>query len=289
MNVLVTGGGGQLARAVEALCPIGDAVVVRTIDELDITDPAAVHAQVASMSPDLIVNAAAYTAVDRAEEEEAAARAVNAEGPRHLAEAAALSGATLVHVSTDYVFDGTSSKPYRPEDQPNPLSAYGRTKLEGERAVVEVLGSEALIVRTAWLYDAVGPNFLTTMLRLMNERTEVRVVDDQCGTPTWAPTLARAIWGLVDGDARGIFHVTDAGRATWHDFACEIKNAAYARSMIPDVTVIPIPGSEYPTPAPRPASSVLDVRAVEPFLSSPLPPWQQNVVACIESMCSGPA
>ena len=284
MNVLVTGGGGQLARAVEALCPIGDAVVVRTIDELDITDPAAVHAQVASMSPDLIVNAAAYTAVDRAEEEEAVARAVNAEGPRHLAEAAALSGATLVHVSTDYVFDGTSSKPYRPEDQPNPLSAYGRTKLEGERAVVEVLGSEALIVRTAWLYDAVGPNFLTTMLRLMNERTEVRVVDDQRGTPTWAATLASAIWALVRGDARGIFHVTDAGQASWYDFACKIKEVAYGRSMIPDVTVTPIPGSEYPTPAPRPGSSVLDVRAVEPFLSSPLPQWQTNVEACIATM-----
>lgn len=284
MKVLVTGGGGQLARALAVSCPSGDTVVAPTINELDITVPAAVDAMVASVSPDLIVNAAAYTAVDRAEEEEALAWAVNAEGPRHLAEAAAACGALLVHVSTDYVFDGRSTTPYQPDDQPNPLSAYGRTKLEGEQAIVDVLGSDALIVRTAWLYDAVGPNFLTTMVRLMNERTEVRVVDDQCGTPTWAPTLASAIWALVRGDARGIFHVTDAGQASWYDFACEIKRIAYGRAMIPNVTVTPIPGSEYPTPAPRPASSVLDVSAVEPFLPSPLRQWPQNVEACIAAM-----
>jgi dTDP-4-dehydrorhamnose reductase len=285
-KVLVTGG-GQLARALLHSHPAGLTLEVLDIDRLDITDRAQVLACVAELEPELIVNAAAYTAVDRAEEEETLAWAVNAEGPRHLAEAALAHGARLVQISTDYVFDGRKGEPYLPLDRPNPLSAYGRTKLGGERAVVEVLDEAALVVRTAWLYDEVGPNFLKTMLRLMAERDEVRVVDDQFGTPTWAATLAKSIWILSELGACGTMHVTDAGAASWHEFAVAIRDGAQARKLIGEVDVQPVSDEAFPTKAQRPAYAVLDKTRTEAMLGEQLPSWQASLERCLDLVALG--
>lgn len=273
-KAVILGGDGQLGRALAATTPSDVAFASYDIPTLDITDRDAVSAMMAREAPSLLMNAAAYTAVDRCESEEAAALAVNATAVAILAEAAAAHDARLIHVSTDFVFDGTSGKPYAPDAPTAPLGAYGRTKLAGEQAA----GPDALIVRTAWVYAPTGNNFVRTMLRLMAERPEVRVVADQIGTPTYAPGLAAALWTLAAQDARGIYHYTDSGAASWYDFAVAIQEEAVALGVLEcTVPVIPIATADYPTPAARPHYSVLDKTETCAALGGPAPHWRDNL------------
>lgn len=258
--MLITGSGGQLGTELAGTAPPGAELVRTDRAELDITDRNSVLEFVKEIKPDLIINAAAYTAVDKAESEPDLAFRINRDGAAHLAQAAKKAGARIIHVSTDYVFDGRQGSPYKPDDKPNPLNVYGESKLAGERAVQEITEGRGLIVRTAWVYSAHGHNFVKTMLRLLRERKEVRVVCDQIGTPTHARGLADALWRFAGrADLHGIYHWTDAGVASWYDFAEAVRSCRLRREPRQDVGLLyPIPSSQYNTPAVRPAYCVLD-------------------------------
>jgi dTDP-4-dehydrorhamnose reductase len=280
MKVLITGAAGQVGRALVRAAPADAQVLALTRMQLDISDAGAVHGLVSTVQPDLIINAAAYTAVDQAETEPEVAYAINAQGPRHLAEAASgVSGCRLVQISSDYVFDGCTTQSYKPGDPTHPLNVYGRTKQGGEQAVREVLVERALIVRTAWVYASHGRNFVLTMLRLMSERSEVRVVADQTGTPTAAASMARALWRLTKLPAlTGTLHWTDEGVATWYDFAQAIAQEATSLGLLSHaVEVVPITTADYPTAARRPAHSVLDLRDTAEKLGIQPVPWVESL------------
>jgi len=252
-------------EALVAARALGWAVTGRGHAELDVTDAEAVRACVLDTAPDLVLNAAAYTQVDGAEREAEAARRVNAEGPAWLADACSTAGVPLVHLSTDYVFDGRSRRPYRPDDPPNPLGVYGRTKWEGEEAVRLRL-AQHLIVRTSWVYAPHGRNFLRTIARLAHEQETLRVVSDQRGSPTLAADLARALLAAVasamtGSSAWGTYHFCNAGETTWHGFASAIVAGLASRPGVVCRSVVPIATSEHPRPAARPAYSVLDTSA----------------------------
>lgn len=256
MRVLVTGANGQLGSELVDLYAsrAGDEVLGLDLPDLDITAADSVGVAFADFAPDVVINCAAWTAVDAAEENEESAFVVNADGPRILAEACAASGAWLVQVSTDYVFSGDASSPYAENAQPDPRSAYGRTKLAGELAVQEALPDRHYIVRTAWLYGLQGNNFVKTMLRLEKEHETVRVVDDQMGQPTFARDLAAQIALLVDArPASGVFHGTNSGDVSWHGFTQEIFRLIGADPN----RVIAVTSEEFVRPAARPAYSVL--------------------------------
>jgi dTDP-4-dehydrorhamnose reductase len=274
MKALIVGSKGQLGRALVASAPADMEILAYASDMLDITDEAAVNAAVQVARPDFVLNAAAYTAVDKAESDEARALAVNATAVDVLANAARAVGAKFVHVSTDFVFDGLSGVPYLPGSTTSPVGAYGRTKLAGE----QLAGADALIVRTAWVYAPQGNNFVRTMLRLMAERPEVKVVADQIGTPTYAPGLAAALWTLAVQGVRGVHHYTDAGAASWYDFAVAIQEEALAIGLLARaVPVIPIGTADFPTPARRPHYSVLDKSSTFAALGGPPPHWRANL------------
>lgn len=270
MKVLITGAGGQLGGALQRTAPAHAQITAIDVADVDLTDAAMLRAKLAQVAPDLILNAAAYTAVDKAEGDEDLARAINADAVAIMAE----SAAKLVHVSTDFVFDGQSSRAYRPGDARAPISAYGRTKAAGE----DNLRDTDLLIRTAWVYEAGGANFVRTMIRLMNEREELGVVADQIGAPTWATGLAHTIWGLVDKGASGTFHHSDAGVASWYDFAVAIAEEAHALGLIARIPAIrPIATSDYPTPASRPAFSLLDCSATRAALGQEAVHWRTNL------------
>ena len=264
MHVLICGAGGQVGRALSSSAPAGTIVQAVAHADLDLADGHAVSGYIQANRLDVVINAAAYTAVDRAESEPGLAARVNTGGARNLALAVRETGARLIHISTDFVFDGTASLPYRPESATNPLSVYGATKLGGEQSVLEILPLNSVVLRTAWIYAAEGSNFVRTMLRLMKTRGSVSVVADQIGTPTSARSLAGAIWELTARpQITGIHHWTDAGVASWYDFAVAIaEEAAQLGLVAADVPVLPIRTDEYPTPARRPAYSVLDKRSL---------------------------
>jgi dTDP-4-dehydrorhamnose reductase len=279
MKVLITGAHGQLGRGLQASAPVGAEIVAHDVDTLDIANRAAVEALFDAERPQLVLNAAAYTAVDKAESDKDTAQAVNATAVGILADAARNQGARFVHVSTDFVFDGTAGTPYAPDAATNPLSAYGRTKLGGEL----LAGPDALIVRTAWVYAPTGGNFVRTMLRLMSERPEVRVVADQIGTPTYAPGLAQTLWTLAGQGLTGTHHYTDAGAASWYDFAVAIQEEAVVAGLLQSaVPIIPIATSDYPTPAKRPSYSVLDKASTFAALGEPTQHWRVNLRVMIE-------
>lgn len=283
MRVLIAGSNGQLGRALQAGVPEGITVIAPPEADFDITDPDVVDRVVARARPDQLINAAAYTAVDQAEANEAVARNINVNAVGNLASAARVAGAGFVHISTDFVFDGTGHLPYGPEMLPNPLSVYGRTKLDGEAAAAE-FHPAPLLVRTAWVYAANGKNFVATMLRLMRELSEVRVVSDQVGTPTHARTLAGAIWSLIGHGKTGVFHATDAGVASWYDFAVAIHEEARAAGLLPrDVTITPIRTVDYPTAARRPAYGVLDKTATWALTGVPRH-WRDELRLCLAEM-----
>jgi dTDP-4-dehydrorhamnose reductase len=264
MKVMITGATGQVGRALLASVPSRMQAIACARQDLDVSDAASVEARVRQEQPDLIINAAAYTAVDLAESEPEPAHRINAEGARYLAAAAAESGARMIHISTDFVFDGSRSTPYGPDAATNPLSVYGRTKRAGEAAVLESLPNRSIVLRTSWVYAAEGRNFVRTMLRAMRSSGSVRVVADQIGTPTAARSIAGTIWKLAQmPEVAGIHHWTDAGVASWYDLAVAIaEEAANLGLFSADVRVTPIATRDYPTPARRPSYSVLDKQSL---------------------------
>jgi dTDP-4-dehydrorhamnose reductase len=278
MNVLVLGSGGQVAQCLARAAPRKINISVAPRTQVDICNAKQVAAAFASLRPRWVINCAAYTAVDRAENETEQARLANDVAPGTLAEIAAASGCRLLHLSTDFVFDGKTNRAYSIADVPRPLSVYGCTKLRGEG---RVLRDEAnnIVLRTAWVYAAQGRNFVLTMLRLMRELPEVRVVCDQIGAPTWAAGLAEAIWALLLKDApSGLYHWTDLGIASWYDFAVAIHDEAIVRGLLRrSVAVTPIQTAEYPTPAVRPAFSVLDTKSTRVAASLSGHHWRHNL------------
>ncbi len=291
MNILLTGAHGQVGAALQPLLePLGHLTALGR-EALDLADADALRAAVRRHRPQLIVNAAAYTAVDRAETEPALAETVNGIAPGVLAEEAQHLGAALIHYSTDYVFDGSRAEPYVETDPPHPLGVYGRSKWLGEQTV-QASGAPAWIFRTSWVYSLHGANFLKTMLRLGQERDTLNVVNDQWGAPTWAGSLADATATLVrkardSGDAaafirqhQGVYHMTNGGATTWYAFAQAIF------SLRPEcrARLVPIPASAYPSPVRRPANSRLDNRKLAETLHVTLPPWQEALQRCLEAL-----
>jgi dTDP-4-dehydrorhamnose reductase len=286
VRVLVLGGGGQVASAVVAAAPAEHLVVAKTRAELDIGDERAVERAFAETGAEWVVNAAAYTAVDLAEDQPAQAIAVNDTAVGVLAAATSKAGSRLLHLSTDFVFDGKSNRAYLPDDRTNPLSVYGVSKLGGERRVLNDAGGAGIVVRTAWVYAAAGRNFVLTMLRLMREKEQVSVVCDQIGTPTWAAGIAAAIWGLMEAGAPGgVYHWTDLGVASWYDFAVAIQDEALARGLLSRaVPVMPIPSAAYPTRARRPAFSVLDTATTRALIKVPARHWRHNLRTMLDDI-----
>ena len=287
--ILITGGSGQVARALEAHA--GSLPVKRVgRPELDFDNLAAIPALLESIAPRMILNAAAYTAVDKAESEPDAADRANHLGPKLIAEYCARAGIPLIHISTDYVFDGEKREPYVETDATNPTGVYGATKLAGEQAVLAA-NPQSIILRTAWVYAAQGKNFVLTMLNLGKTRPKLRVVADQIGNPTLADDLARAMLqmaGMIERDGwrdsyRGIFHATGTGSTSWHGFASEIfRLAATHGQAAPEVEAITT--AEYPTPARRPANSRLDVAKLRDVFNLMLPPWQQSLSQSVDEI-----
>jgi dTDP-4-dehydrorhamnose reductase len=288
--ILVVGREGQVAQCLaERAAARRTEVVLRGRPDLDLINPASVDAAVAALKPRAIVNAAAYTAVDKAESEEASAFAVNETGAWLLATAAARAGVPFVHLSTDYVFDGGKTAPYVEDDATAPLGAYGRSKLAGEVAVRAAYPA-ANILRTAWVYSDGGTNFVRTMLRLAAERPVVRVVDDQIGNPTSALDLADAILTVLEGPRRGgkLYHVAGRGETSWHGFAKAIF-AGWARRDRPVPQLEAITTADYKTAAPRPANSRLDCARIDRELGIRLPDWQTSLEACLDRLAGAEA
>jgi dTDP-4-dehydrorhamnose reductase len=273
------------------LAPVGQ-VIAASLNgadgpAVDLTEPASLRRLFHETAPDAVVNAAAYTAVDRAEREPERAQAINADALAVMAELCAAPRIPVIHYSTDFVFSGVTDHPYREEDPAEPRSVYGRTKLAGERALLDS-GAPALVLRTAWVYGVRGRNFLLTMLNLFRERTELRIVDDQIGTPTWSRMLAevsaqityRIFHGSLDIEQiKGLYHVTGGGATSWFGFAEAIREATGSQCRL-----TPIPTSEYPAPAPRPAYSVLDTGHFRNTFGLALPDWRQSLVLCLADL-----
>ncbi len=288
MKTLVFGSNGQLGVALADTAPDTVDLTGKTLPDLDITDAAAVLEVCRQLSPELIVNAAAYTAVDKAEAEIEQAAAVNVEGPRNIAVAAAQVGARLIHISTDFVFDGAASTPYQADAATNPLSVYGRTKREGELAVLAAMPEAAVVLRTAWLYSKTGSNFVKTMLRLMAEREELSVVADQVGTPTWAESLATTVWAFaMTPGLSGVYHWTDGGEASWHAFAEAIQEEAVSLGMLEKaIPLQAITTADYPTAAARPLYSVLDSSTTCAALALQPAQWRVNLRRMLKGMAT---
>jgi dTDP-4-dehydrorhamnose reductase len=284
VRILLTGRNGQVGWELErALAPLGQ---LAAFDHaaLDLGDPDQIVSRVREVKPDVIVNAAAYTAVDRAESERERAFLVNAAGPGFLAAEAKALGALLVHYSTDYVFDGSKPTPYVETDTPNPVNVYGQSKLAGEQAI-EASGCRHLILRTSWVYGMRGQNFLLTILRLARERPELRVVDDQVGAPTWCRDIAAATTQLVAtrSGAQGLLHLAAAGATSWYGFAREILAARGITVPVQAITT-----TEYPTPARRPANSLLSAQKLRRQSGVALPDWRESLRTCLRE-ADGPA
>jgi dTDP-4-dehydrorhamnose reductase len=288
LKTLVIGAGGQLGQTLRKTCPFPQA---RFLDHaaLDLHDHATIERAIVEASPELVINAAAYTAVDRAESDSAGAFAVNGTAPGIIAGCCAALRSRFIHLSTDYVFDGRSERPYRPEDAPNPLNVYGASKLAGERAVQSIAGLDYLIVRTSWVYAEIGRNFFLTMLRLGRERDRLRVVADQIGSPTSTWTLADAIWRVARLPVHGIAHFTDDGAISWHMFATAIfEEAAAAGVSLRRVAVEPISAAEYPSPVARPCYSALDATGLRRQLELPAGDWRSALRDVVRRYAGNP-
>ncbi|TDK27488.1 dTDP-4-dehydrorhamnose reductase [Luteimonas aestuarii] len=298
MKLLLLGANGQVGHELRrALAPLGDVVCTTRSGVLadgmpcemaDFDQPASLPSLVERIAPDVVVNAAAYTAVDKAESDAEAAMRANADAPGAIAQACTRRGALLVHFSTDYVFDGTASRPYTEDDPTSPLGVYGQTKLAGEQAV-QASGCRHMIFRTAWVYADHGRNFLLTMLRLAKERDELRVVADQVGTPTPAPLIADVTAATLarGGDQSGLWHLTASGSTTWHGFSEAIMDSALRTGLLAKVPrIIPIATAEYPTPARRPAYSCLQTTRLERDFDLHMPDWRAGLDAVMANLRS---
>lgn len=282
MKILITGANGQLGTELREILErdFPGQTLYTDVQELDLTNAKAVESFVANNEITHIVNCAAYTAVDRAEEEKMLCAAVNTDAVKNLAMAADANGAKIIHISTDYVFDGTNHRPYRESDKVNPISQYGTTKRKGETLLL-ALAPQAIIIRTAWLYSAHGKNFVKTMLRLAETQPEIKVVCDQIGTPTFARDLARAVVKVLQSHqwVPGIYHFTDEGAASWYDFAKAIFRIAGK-----DVKVTPIPTEDYPTAASRPSYSILDRTRIKATYGIEIPHWEEALADCLRQL-----
>ncbi len=290
-TILLTGANGQVGWELQrTLAPFGR-IIALTREQLDLSQPDAIRQVIRTHQPDIIINPAAYTAVDKAESEPELALAVNAIAPGVLAEEAKKLDAMLIHYSTDYVFDGNKPTPYTESDTPNPQSIYGRTKLAGEEAI-RAVGGKHLILRTSWVYGVHGGNFVKTVLRLAKERSELRIVADQFGAPTWARLLAnstaqilqRCHENVFDGSLYGLYHLTSGGRTSWYQYAEEIVRLAKQHDATLANKVLgihPIATHEYPLPAKRPANSALATDKIKQTFVLNLPAWQDNLAACV--------
>jgi len=279
MKTLVLGCKGQLGQSLAGTVPENSDMIGFDLPELDITDAAAVLEVCRQNSPDVIVNAAAYTAVEQAESEPEIAASINVEGVRNIAAAARDVGAKFIHISTDFVFDGESKEPYTSDAVTNPLNVYGQTKRDGELAALEETSGTAVIIRTSWLYSKTGTNFVKIMLRLMGERDELSVVADQFGTPTWADSLAEAVWAFAHApEHSGVFHWSDGGATSWHGFATKVQEEALSLGLLNKaIPIHAIDAKDYPTAARRPKYSVLDCSATHDAIGIRPAKWEANL------------
>ena len=275
MKLLVVGADGQLGTDMARLLVPLAAVTALTFHDLDITDRPILKQAIESARPDVVVNCAAYTAVDRAGSEPDGAYRVNVLGARNVAQAAQRVGARVVYFSTDYVFDGTASEPYDEDAPTGPLSVYGRTKLLGEQATREA-NPDHLILRLAWLYGSTGHNFVRTVLRLADEKDQLRIVDDQVGSPTFTEDVVHQLWTAIEDGCSGTYHCVNAGQASWHAFATRIVHRLGL-----SIPVVPIRTADYPTPARRPAYSVLADRKFELEQLNGMHPWEDALDDCL--------
>lgn len=282
-KILVTGANGQLGRCLKDTTPEsnkGIQTVFLTRDDLDLTRESNIVSCLQQHQPDYIINCAAYTAVDKAEADIDTAFQVNGAAVSTIASFANKMGARLIHISTDFVFDGMATKPYLPDDSVHPLGVYGESKLAGETEISKNFPDGSMIIRTAWVYSEYGNNFVKTMLRLMNDKPSLNVVSDQIGSPTYARGLAQVIWSIVENEIfePGIFHWTDKGEISWYDFASAIQEEAMSLGLLEKtIPVHPISSSEYPTPARRPAYSVLDCTRLQELVSKKGAGWRENL------------
>jgi dTDP-4-dehydrorhamnose reductase len=259
MKVLLLGSNGQLGWELQRTCP--DKISITTCDypKVNFCSSSSIKKCISLSKPDCIINAAAYTEVDKAEEERDLAHRINHDAVFEIAELCKKGNIPLIHISTDFIFNGRNFKPYMPDDTPDPKSVYGQSKLEGEEAVLKILGNKALIIRTAWLYSSHGNNFVKTMLKLMKEKQSLNIIDEQIGTPTWAHGLALAIWIALRNNITGTFHWTDAGVASWYDFAMAIQEEGLKAGLLDkSIPVLPVSSHNFPTASKRPMYSVLD-------------------------------
>ena len=282
MKILLTGSNGQLGFELQRSLPCSQhnshELIAVDKDELDICNSEQVHTFFEQEQPELVINTAAYTAVDKAEEEKDMAWLVNQQGAENLALACKQQAIKMLQVSTDFVFSGEQFRPYMPEDKAESASVYGLSKHAGDQTVLKLLQDQALVVRTSWLYSSHGNNFVKTMLKLMQERDALGIIVDQIGTPTWASTLADCIWRLIDTSASGIYHCADNGVASWYDFAVAIMEEALQLGLLEEeILIIPIRTEQYPTPAARPAYSVMDKAKTEKKLDLTLPHWRVSL------------
>jgi dTDP-4-dehydrorhamnose reductase len=286
MKVLITGKGGQLAWELEQLAPDLYNVISVGKDELDVTNEKLVSTFIAETKPNLVINAAAYTAVDQAEKNIELAYAVNKLGVKYVAQACKEIGARILHISTDFIFDGTNTSPYQTDTKPNPLNVYGASKLAGDIVLNEILPEASVIVRTAWVYSANGNNFVKSMLRLMQVKPQLGIIYDQVGTPTWAKGLAQWLWIIAaKPEVTGTYHWTDAGVASWYDFALAIQELGLEKGLLSNaIPVLPIPTSAYPTPAKRPAFSVIDKSSAEEVSGLNTTHWRKQLSSMMDEI-----
>lgn len=299
-KILLTGKYGQVGWELQrTLAPLGDIIAV-SHREMDLSDPDSIIKVIREVRPSLIVNAAAYTAVDKAESESDLALAVNGVAPGIMAEEAKRLNAAIIHYSTDYVFDGTGKQPYAEDDAPNPLNVYGRTKLAGEQAI-QAAGIPHLILRTSWVYGTRGKNFLLTVLRLSQERDELKIVIDQYGAPTWSRMLAEVTSQIVAQsfsplcrqtvpfqDVSGIYHAVSTGSTSWHGFAAKILECAAGHALPAPPKLVPIPSSGYPLPATRPRNSCLSNEKLMRTYGLTIPSWEASLALCLRDITAVP-
>jgi dTDP-4-dehydrorhamnose reductase len=297
MKVLITGCNGQLGNELRLSCPQGIDATYTDHQELDITSEAAVLACISELNPDVVINAAAYTAVDKAETDKGTAYAVNSAAVGYLAKACKQNSARLIQVSTDFIFDGTKGLPYGPDDKANPLSVYGETKYQGEQLLQSEMNDKEdsfAIVRTSWVYSSHGNNFVKTMLRLMSEKEQLSIVGDQYGAPTWAANLANVCWQLAQrSDINGIFHYSDATSSnqsstqgiSWYDFACAIQAEGIKQGLLEKaIPLNAITTADYPTPATRPTYSVMDCSKLHQALGIQPNDWKTSLSAMMQQL-----
>ena len=287
MNIVIIGKSGQLAFELSReLENTEHNVTFLGRDDIDITSSTDIEEKLSPLKADVLINASAYTAVDKAEEDTDACNAINTFAVKNLANFCKDNGAFMVHVSTDYVFNGHKGSPYLTDDPIEPQGAYGKSKAEGEKALLEILPDASCLIRTAWVYSSHGNNFVKTMLRLMADKPQLAVIDDQIGTPTWAKGLAEACVSAAENKTAGVYHWTDEGVASWYDFALAIQELGIDKGLLDKaIPVLPIPSSQYPTPAKRPHYSVLDKQtAREAFASCKPAHWRKQLASMLDEL-----